>query len=393
VFVQKVITPFPQGEIAPQPLLPQNNTMTKPHQTYLDTRPTPPEYLTSSAELRYTLTDTLQTLLQQTNHTLITPPKITPNPETFLNSLKTHPKIYQASLSRQFAADLPPDIEQTTLKDEPKDWYIKTADFGDECDRVLQHRDGEYTQLLEDIQEYHQILQQGCDRIIVLRPPNYGAYNTLINAAMQCLGYSLNQFQYIIIQPIKLYAFHQPTQKIHPIPDLIPEELVKAIGMDALRWHSFHVPLTGIAPINITTAGQPTPTDSLYRVQSTHARCCILLYQAHQQGIIQLNPANNWQMTPKPLSLSELTWEDANATTLANQIQATAKVLEQSASEIAPHLVCQHLEAICDSCDRWLKSLSLNPQNCTLLWATKQTIFDLLENILGIKAPEPVPTK
>ncbi|MCW6038801.1 hypothetical protein K4A83_21380 [Spirulina subsalsa FACHB-351] len=53
--------------------------MTKPHQTYLDTRPTPPEYLTSSAELRYTLINTIQTLLQQTNHTLITPPEITPD--------------------------------------------------------------------------------------------------------------------------------------------------------------------------------------------------------------------------------------------------------------------------------------------------------------------------
>lgn len=367
--------------------------MTKPHQTYLDTLPILPEQLTSSADLRCTLTDTLKTLLQQTNHTVTTTRQQTPNPETFLNTIKTHAKTYKASMSRQLATDLPPDIEQTALKDEPKDWFIKTADFGDEYDRVLQHRDGEFTQLLEDLARYHQLFQEGYDKIIIIRPPTYTGYNIQLTAAMQCLGYTKEQFQFIIVQPIKLYAFHQATQKIHPIPDLIPEELVKAIGMDALRWHSFHVPLTGIAPINITTAGQPTPTDSLYRVQSTHARCCILLYQAHQQGIIQVNPANNWQMTPTPLSLSELTWEDANATTLANQIQATAKVLEQSASEIAPHLVCQHLEAICDSCDRWLKSLSLNPHNCTLLWATKQTIFDLLENILGIKAPEPIPTK
>ena len=93
--------------------------MTKPHPTHLDTQPIPPEYLTSSAD-SVTPTDTLKTMLQQTNHTLITPPEPTPNPETFLNTLKTNPKIYHASMSRQFAADLPPDIEQTALKDEPK---------------------------------------------------------------------------------------------------------------------------------------------------------------------------------------------------------------------------------------------------------------------------------
>ncbi|HCV29655.1 MAG TPA: hypothetical protein DGO89_05075, partial [Microcoleaceae bacterium UBA9251] len=122
--------------------------MTQPQQTYLDLPPIHPAQITASADLRFTLTDTLKILLQQTNHTLIAPPKPTLNPETFLNTLKTHPKIYQASMSRQFAADLPPDIEQTSLKDEPKDWFIKTADFGDDYDRVLQHRDGEFTQLL-----------------------------------------------------------------------------------------------------------------------------------------------------------------------------------------------------------------------------------------------------
>jgi hypothetical protein len=31
----------------------------------------------------------------------------------------------------------------------------------------------------------------------------------------------------------------------------------------------------------------------------------------------------------------------------------------------------------------------LNPQNCALLLAAKQTIFELLENVLAIALPEP----
>lgn len=354
--------------------------MTKPHQTYLDPPPIDPTQITASADLRYLLIDTLHTLLQQTHHTLITPPKPTLDPETFLNSLKTHPKIYQASLSRQFAADLPPDIQQTTLKDEPKDWYIKTADFGDTHDRPLQHRDGEYTQLLEDIQEYHQILQQGCDRIIILRPPNYGAYDTLINAAMQCLGYSLDQFRYIIIQPLKLYAFHQPSKQLHTIPDLPPNELMQAISPDALRWHCFSTPLTEIAPINISTAGQSTAADSLHRVQITHAHCCTLLQRAAQQGII--NTHNSSEITSIP--------PYSNPTdTLIHQLQSTPQILEQSAKELAPHLLCHHLEALSETCESWFQSLTLDAETCILLLKIKQVFFEVLQNILKIKAAEP----
>lgn len=349
--------------------------MTKPHQTYLDTRPIPPEYLTSSADLRCTLTDTLKTLLQQTNHTLITPPKIIPNPETFLPCIKTHPNVYRASMSRQFAADLLPDIEQTTLKDEPKDWYIKTADFGDECDRPLQHRDGEYTQLLEDLAIYHQILQEHCDRIIVLRPSNYGGYDTLINAAMRCLGYTSKQFQFIIVQPLKLYAFHKPSQKLHALPDFHPNELLKAISIEALRWYCFSTPLTKVAPINISTTGKPDSNDTFALVQFTYQRCSTLVQQAKEQGIKE---------AIAPESLEKLTWESDNAVKLASLVEATPKILEQSSTELASYLICHHLEMISQLCSQWFESLNFTPQSYLLLSKIQKTMLKMLE-ILGFK--------
>jgi arginyl-tRNA synthetase len=275
-------------------------------------------------------------------------------------------------MSRQLAADLPSDlpsdIVQTSLKDEPKDWFIKTADFGDEYDRVLQHRDGEFTQLLEDIARYHQIFQQGYDKIILLRPPLYTGYDIQLTAAIQCLGYTKEQFQFIIVQPIKLYAFHKATQKIHPIPDLPTKELTSAIGMDALRWHSLRVPLNTIAPINISTAGQAN--DSLYRVQTAHYRCSTLLQQAKNE----ITPGDSIF-----LSIAEK---------LNSLLQAVPQIIERSANEIAPNLVIQHLETIGEVCHKWLDSLESTP-DYTLLLTTKQTIFDLLTNILNITAPEP----
>jgi arginyl-tRNA synthetase len=344
--------------------------------------------------IRCTLTEALMNLVQGTGNsatsdTTAYQERLPKNDELF-NSIQTNQQVYKATVSRQISADLSPDVEETTFKDTAKSWFIKTADFGDNYDQLLQHPDGRFTQLLEDIAYYHQKFQEGYDKIILIRPPIYTGYDIQLTAAMQCLGYTKKQFQFIIVQPLKVYAFHKPTQKIHPIPDIPTEELIQAIGMDALRWHSLRVPLTSSAPINISTAGQPTPTDSLYRVQSAHARCCTLLHQARQQGIIQLDTQfrDNWQITPSPVPVTESSWDSPHAQTLVTQLQAVPEILQQSAAEVAPHLLCQHLESISNSCHQWCDSLLPTAQDCALLLATKQTIFDWLENILGITAPD-----
>ncbi|MEH2073788.1 MAG: DALR anticodon-binding domain-containing protein [Nostoc sp.] len=315
--------------------------------------------------LRYSFITAIKSILEKCNYLVSAESQNCkenlPNIQIFFQSIQTNNQVYQASMSRQIAADLSANIEL-------KDWFIKTADFGDEYDRLLQHRDGEFTQLLEDIARYHQIFQQGYQKIILLRPSTYMGYDIQLTAAMQCLGYTKEQFQFIVVQPIKLYAFHKANQKIHPLPDLATEELISAIGMDALRWYSLRVPLTGVAPINISTAGQPD--DSLYRVQSAHFRCCTVLQQAKQEIGAEVCP---------PLPIAEK---------LDSLLQAVPQILEHSANEIAPHLVVQHLEAISEICHQWLDSLSLTPPDYALLLATKQTIFDLLVNILNVTAPE-----
>lgn len=366
--------------------------MAKLNQIYFDILSIPPEHLTSSTDLRYILTDTLKILLQQTNRILINPFEQSPALETLLNTFKTYPRVYRASMPRQFAADLSSNIEQNVLKEEPKDWFIKTTDFGDDCDRILQHRDGQFTQLFEDLARYHAIFQEGYDKIVLLRPPTYIGYDRQLTAAMQCLGYTKEQFQFIIVQPLKLYAFHQPTQQVHAIPDLAVEELLKVVGMDALRWYSLRVPLTHVAPINISTAGQPTPVDSLYRVQSAYARCSVFLKQADEQGFIQVNTSQkeNWQTSSAYASITESSWDFPYAEKLANQLRSTSTILQQAAAEIAPHLVCQHLENISAICHQWLKNIELTQQNCMLLLATRQTIYELLENILEIQVSESI---
>jgi arginyl-tRNA synthetase len=342
--------------------------------------------------LRYTFSNCVQSLLRCTNHQVISNSNLTNTPECYLQQYfaetKNNFQVYNSVASRQLRKDLPTDIDQTiTFQDTPKSWFIKTADFGDDSDRLLQRPDGEFTELMKEIACYHQKFEEGNERVIVLRPHVYTGYDIQITAAMQCLGYTREQFQYIAVQPLKLYAFHTPSQKITPIPDLPIDELLKTVEMDDLRWHSLRVPLDSVAPINISSIG--TPTDSLYRVRATYHRCCELLDRANSEGTIQLDTSKpqQWEITNTTQTLSDIDWQDPNSEKLAQLIQAVPNTIEQSAKEIAPHLITQHIESISDICYAWFTSLTPTLETYILLVNLRNTFYELMTEILGISLP------
>jgi hypothetical protein len=347
-------------------------TMSKPHQIYLDSSPTLPNQLITSADLRCTFTDTIKTLLQQTNHTLVPSSEPNLNLEIFLNSLKTHPKVYQACMSRQFAADLPPDIEQTALQDEPKDWFIKTADFGDTHDRVLQHRDGEYSKFLEDIARYHHIFQQtGCDRLVTFQPAEYSSYKPQVAAAMQCLGYASEQFHFIPVQPLKLYAFHTESNEIQPIPDLPLDELQKAVNLETLRWYSLRVPFDQTATLNLSTSNPEHPENYFYRIQLTYA---------YTQKYLTLLQNLNFDGSD---SASVVAAENSTEQQIEQTLDRTQAICDRAMEEIAPHLICQHVEQIAEQTLNWLPSPQWQSSSYQTLQRVQNTLFDLVEVKLG----------
>jgi len=339
--------------------------------------------------LRYTFSNCVQNLLRCTNHQVNFSSDLAYISECYSQQsfaeIKNNFQVYNSVVSRQIRKDLPTDIEETTtFQDTPKSWFIKTADFGDECDRLLQRPDGEFTELMKEITYYHQKFEEGCERVIVLRPHVYTGYDIQITAAMQCLGYTQEQFQYIIVQPLKLYALHAPTQKLQPIPDLPTEELLKAVEMDELRWHSLRVPLDSIAPINISAVG--TPADSLYRVRATYHHCCELLNKANHEQLIQLDTSKtqHWCLTNTDLSISNISSQDPTTDKLVHLLQTVPNIIQQSALEIAPHLITQHLENISDAFYSWFTSLTPTLETCILLLNLRNTFYELLTDILDI---------
>lgn len=112
----------------------------------------------------------------------------------------------------------------------------------------------------------------------------------------------------------------------------------------------------------------------------------LLLQQAQQQGILQLETNGEGgeisptEIAPKVMSLADYVWEFPDAATLANLLQAVPKILEQSAAETSPHLVCRHLEAIATA---HYKKFTTAPQLFPLLASSKSEQNFLLKPWVG----------
>jgi hypothetical protein len=200
-----------------------------------------------------------------------------------------------------------------------------------------------------------------------VRSESYTEYGKQRTVAMRCLGYPPEQFQFIAVQPLQLYAFHKPSQKLKPIPDLPASELYKIASPQAIRWHSLRTPLNKTAPLNISTLGQPQ--DPHYRLQQT-----LKQLKSHL-------PEN--QPEPTTSNLSELTADSPETQALLQLIQNTPQVLQDSTNPLAPHLLCQHLEQTNDACEQWLKVTQMHPQNLELLRATYTTVKHHLNILVG----------
>jgi len=184
---------------------------------------------------------------------------------------------------------------------------------------------------------------------------------------MQCIGYSLQQFRYITVQPLKLYAFHKDTNKLQPIPDLPQSELQKAVDPQTLRWYSLREPLDKIAPLNLSTASPNHPQNHFYRIQLAYT------YAEKHLNLLQRLNLTPDQTTTTPIEQ-----------TIDNLLERTDQIVQRAIDEIAPYIICQHVEQIAEQTLTWLPAKHWSSSSQQRLTATQNSIKDLVESKLGL---------
>ncbi len=162
------------------------------------------------------------------------------------------------------------------------------------------------------------------------------------------------------------------------------------VGVDAARW--FLISNTTDTPINfdLDLAVKQSNDNPVFYVQYAHTRCCSLLKLAEAAtGLI-----------PGPIATEagELYCETTEERILLLQLLNVPEALRTAALERSPHKVTRLAENVATAFHKFYdhcrilgpvasETPALASARLSLVAATRQVLFNLLEGVLGISAP------
>lgn len=156
-------------------------------------------------------------------------------------------------------------------------WFRSTP-FGDDKDRVLRKKTGEYTYLAPDI-AYHRLkFERGFVRMINLWGPDHHGYVPRLKAACRALGHDPERLKILIVQLVTLYRKGKPVRMSTRAGEFVTlRELFEEVGVDATRFFFLLRRIESHLDFDLDLAKTQSDENPVYYLQYAHARISSIL--------------------------------------------------------------------------------------------------------------------
>ncbi|MBI3999571.1 MAG: arginine--tRNA ligase [Candidatus Omnitrophica bacterium] len=166
--------------------------------------------------------------------------------------------------------------------------WFRSTQFGDDKDRVLKKKTGEYTYLAPDIAYHRFKFERGFQKLINLWGPDHHGYIPRLKAACEALGYSAKQVNILIVQLATLYRGGVPIRMSTRAGEFITlRELMDEVGVDATRFFFLMRKVESHLDFDLELAKQKSDENPVYYLQYAHARISSIL--AYAQSSVDQN--------------------------------------------------------------------------------------------------------
>ncbi|MEJ2695394.1 MAG: arginine--tRNA ligase [Candidatus Sulfobium sp.] len=263
--------------------------------------------------------------------------------------------------------------------------WFRSSDFGDDKDRVVIKKDGQYTYFASDIAYHKDKLDRGYDIIIDVWGADHHGYIPRVASMMKAFGYDSSKFRVILVQMVNLLKHGEPFQMSKRAGTFVTlSEVVDLVGADNTKFIFLTRKSDSHLDFDIDVVTAQSAENPVYYVQYANARINSIFSNALEKGIdtsglekFDLNPLSNGE---------ELS--------IIKKLLAYPMVLEGAARACEPHRITFYLQelagmfhsyyhrhkVISDDSEKTMARLAL----CR---ASKIVLGDAL-SILGVSAPE-----
>lgn len=263
--------------------------------------------------------------------------------------------------------------------------WFRSADFGDDKDRVVIKSDGEYTYFASDIAYHKNKLDRDFDIIIDIWGADHHGYIPRIKSVMKAFGYETSHFSVILVQMVNLLRHGRPFQMSKRAGNFVTlSEVVDLVGADNAKFIFLTRKSDSHLDFDIDVVTATSAENPVYYVQYAHARINSIFSHAQERGIV----LTGYEDT----DFSSLTMDDDLE--LIKKLLMYPMIVEGAVLSLEPHRITFYLQELAKIFHSYYHKhkiitdeLRTSTARLTLCMAIKLVLADALL-LLGVSAPE-----
>lgn len=251
--------------------------------------------------------------------------------------------------------------------------WIATTKYGDDKDRVLIKKDGQFTYFAPDI-AYHDIkISRGYDELINIWGADHIGYITKMKIALQELGLPSEKLDILTIQMVKLVKNGEEFKMSKRSgTSFTLKELIDLVGKDAARFYLVNRSPGSKLDFDIELATKRNNDNPVFTLQYTHARAHQLLKKSTKIPLVG-------------------NYEDKEIT-IINLLKQFPDLITKIANNHRVYLLPKYLIELAQSFNSFYSNSKIinsarEQALIALTMATKQVLATGLD-LLGVNAPE-----
>jgi arginyl-tRNA synthetase len=262
--------------------------------------------------------------------------------------------------------------------------WFRSAELGDEKDRVLVRSDGSPTYFLADSAYHLNKLQRGFVQAIDIWGPDHHGHIKRMESVSQVLGAPPGWLEVLIVQWIRLVEEGKVVSMSKRGGEFVTlSDLVDDVGADAAKFFFLMRKTSAHLDFNLTLARKESDENPVYYVQYAHARISSVVAYARQEGVD----------FPADASCVELLTE-AEEMDLMRKLVIFPELIGGAALTREPHFLTAYAQQLAASFHRFYhicrivsSNRRLSEARLLLAEATRIVLAESLR-VLGVSAPE-----
>lgn len=267
--------------------------------------------------------------------------------------------------------------------------WLRTSDFGDDKDRVMRKKEGDYTYFVPDVAYHLDKWQRGYERVINEQGADHHSTITRVRAGLQGLDQGIPNGwpEYVLHQMVTVMRDGEEVKLSKRAGSYVTlRDLIDWVGRDATRFFLAARSASSQLTFDVDLALAQSNENPVFYIQYAHARICSVKRKAQAHD-------GNWTPQSGLEHLDQLVEPEAIALLLL--LAKYPEVIDSATRQLEPHGVANYLRELAAAFHGFYNAHKMVDESqpdqslarLALAEATRQVIANGLE-LLGVSAPE-----